>query len=446
MIDLLESGDANDPCLRDDSRRDWITYGELRERASRWSELLAAEKAVVFLYASNDSESVAAFLGAISAGHAIALLDPKLPAASQEALATAYAPEFVIHSAAANELTKCAAGGVAPHADLALLLSTSGSTGSPKFVRLTLDNVVSNARAISQVLSIGVGSVASGHLPLHYSYGLSVLTSHLIAGARVALTNSGFMDRDFWTRAKDAGITHLPGVPFHFSILERLGYSRLALPDLQCLTQAGGHLDVAGRERAHSFMEQRGGRFYVMYGQTEAAPRMSTLQHDDFARAPESVGVALPGGKITIHDPDENGSGEVVYSGPNVSMGYAESRGDLAKGDELNHVLHTGDLGLLDNAGRLTLTGRIKRSAKVFGLRVNLDEVEKLTNLVCPSAAVGSGAGLRIFYAQGSAEEIRALLLSRYSLPAASYAFCPIDELPRTERGKVNYRMLECLP
>jgi acyl-coenzyme A synthetase/AMP-(fatty) acid ligase len=445
MIAFLEKGEAGAPCLRDDAREDWLTYGELHENVSCWSRRLDGEQAVVFLYAYNDSETVAALLGAISAGHAVALLDPKLPAASKEALAAAYVPEFVIHSAATREITKSAETGVAPHADLSLLLSTSGSTGSPKFVRLTLENIVSNARAISRVLSIGTESVASGHLPLHYSFGLSVLTSHLVAGARIALTNTGFMDRDFWKQAKDAGVTHLPGVPFHFSILERLGYPRLDLPDLECLAQAGGHLDLAAREHAHSYMAQRGGRFYVMYGQTEAAPRMSTLQHEDFPLAPASVGVPLPGGTIAIHDPDENGSGEVVYSGPNVSMGYALARSDLAKGDVLNQVLHTGDLGFLDGCGRLTLTGRIKRSAKVFGLRVNLDEVEKLTNTLCVSAVVGSGAGLCIFYGDRSADELRALLLAHYSLPAASYAFHRIHELPRTERGKIDYRTLEAL-
>jgi acyl-CoA synthetase (AMP-forming)/AMP-acid ligase II len=445
IIDFLEGSEAAAPCLLDDTMSDWLTYGELRDRASRWCIRFGGNKALVFLYAHNDCETVAALLGGISAGHAVALLDPKLPLAGKQALASAYSPEFVIQSAATGEVAKAPPSAAVPHTDLSLLLSTSGSTGSPKFVRLTLKNVLANARAIADVLSIGSDSVASGHLPLHYSYGLSVLTSHLASGARVALTNSSFMDRGLWKQAKDAGVSHLPGVPFHFSIVEKLGYQRLDLPNLQCLTQAGGHLDVAARERAHLFMEQRGGRFYVMYGQTEAAPRMTTLQHKDFPQAPASVGKPLPGGMIRIHDPDENGFGEVVYSGPNVAMGYAEARSDLAEGDVLDHVLHTGDLGFLDDSGRLTLTGRVKRSAKVFGLRVNLDEVEKLTNQICPSAAIELGERLSIFYTDDSVERLRALLLSNFSLPAASYCFRSIGELPRTERGKIDYRALEAL-
>jgi len=444
-IAFLEEGNAADPCLLDDGMSDWLSYGELKERVSDWRRRLDRQRALVFLYAYNDAETVAALFGAMSAGHVVALLDPKLPTAGKEALQAAYSPEMVINSAVADDSLEAAPVEGLLNDDLSLLLSTSGSTGSPKFVRLTLDNLVSNARAISDVLTIGSDSVASGHLPLHYSFGLSVLTSHLISGARVCLTNCSFLDRDFWKRAKDAGVSHLPGVPFHYSMMERLGYSRLDLPELRCMVQAGGHLDVAARERAYAFMEKRSGQFNVMYGQTEAAPRMTTLQHEAFLLAPASVGTPLPGGKITIDDADENGCGEVVYTGPNVCMGYAECRSDLAAGDVFNQVLHTGDMGFLDREGRLTLTGRAKRSAKVFGLRVNLDEVEKLSNTLCESAAIGSDTNLHIFYVGGDVDVLRALLLSHFSLPPASYVFHRVEQLPRSERGKIDYRALESL-
>jgi long-chain acyl-CoA synthetase len=445
MIPFLEGADAASPCLRDDQTADWVSYGQLTEMALSWSSRLVAEKDLVFLYAPNDLASVAALLGAMAAGHAVALLDPKLPEASKQQLREAYNPRFEIDFAAPDQLAVGSHGQVPPHPSLALLLSTSGSTGSRKFVRLTLDNVRSNAVAIAGALAIQSGSVASGHLPLHYSFGLSILTSHLCAGARIALTERGFMERDFWTAMKDAEATHLPGVPFHFAILERLGYDRIDLPQLESLTQAGGHLDIASRERAHAFMEQSGGRFYVMYGQTEGSPRLTTLQHHDFPRAPASVGRALAGGSLEIDAPDAEGRGEVVYRGPNVMMGYAEQRSDLAKGDELAGLLHTGDLGFLDDAARLTLTGRAKRSAKVYGLRVNLDEVEKLTNSLCRSAVIQSGSNLRIFYEEGTgsnADDLRQLLLSRFSLPPGGFTFRALQSLPRTERGKIDYEGL----
>ena len=445
MIPFLAGADAGSPCVRDDETADWVSYGELTNLALSWSARLQGNKGLVVLYAYNDVPSVAALLGAMAAGHAVALLDPKLPEASKKQLAEAYRPEFEIRCAAVDQLSASDGDNLPPHPSLALLLSTSGSTGSRKFVRLTSDNIRSNAVAIADVLEIGSDSVASGHLPLHYSFGLSVLTSHLCAGARIVLSQHGFMEREFWKSMNEAAVTHLPGVPFHFAILERLGYERIDLPHLQSMTQAGGHLDVAARKRAHDFMERHGGRFYVMYGQTEASPRLTTLGHDEFLLAPASVGRALPGGTLKIESADADGRGEVVYQGPNVMMGYAEQRSDLANGDELGGVLHTGDIGFLDPAGRLTLTGRAKRSAKIFGLRVNLDEVEKLTNSLCRSAVLQLGEGLRIFYEEPndtSADELRQLLLSRFSLPAASYTFRALSSLPRTERGKIDYQAL----
>jgi acyl-CoA synthetase (AMP-forming)/AMP-acid ligase II len=170
---------------------------------------------------------------------------------------------------------------------------------------------------------------------------------------------------------------------------------------------------------------------------------MTTLPHSDFPLAPASVGPALPGGLLEIEDADENGRGEVLYRGPNVMMGYAERRGDLAKGDELHGLLRTHDLGFLDGAGRLTLTGRASRSGKVYGLRVSLDEVEQLASSVCPSAVIQCGEGLCVFHEEASESDLSEVLNARFTLPPVAYRFIPIERLPRTERGKVDYRALQ---
>ena len=386
-LPFLTERDDDRPCLKDDDRDDWITYGALKWRAADYAGAMAGRRGLVFLSARNDFASVAALIGAIAASHAVALLDPELSAELREALIARYRPEYLIDSDRMIEPVRLSGAGADQsgdvHHDLAILLSTSGSTGSPKFVRLPLSALLSNARAIASVLEIAPDDVAAAHLPLHYSFGLSVLTSHLVMGARIRLTHRGFTDRAFWGAMKKAKITHLPGVPFHFQMMQKLRYQRLSLPDLKSLAQAGGYLDIDARRAAHDYMTARGGRFFVMYGQTEASPRLTTLAHDEFARAPASVGKALPGGRLEILNPDEKGHGEIVYHGSNVMMGYAESRADLARGDDHRGRLETGDIGFLDFAGRLTLTGRSKRFGKVYGLRVNLDEVEKLTNSLC---------------------------------------------------------------
>lgn len=453
-IPLLPHGVDAHPALLDDNAGEWISHDALRALSGEWAVRLAGPRSLVFLYIRNDIANVAALLGAMAAGHAVALFDPNLPRESRARLEACYQPDWVIEPGAPQPLLgplNLASTTLDP--DLALLLSTSGSTGSPKLVRLSRSALEANAHGIAKVLSIQPGDVAAGHLPLHYSYGLSVLTSHLCRGASVRLTAYGLMQREFWPALREARVTQLPGVPFHYQVMAKLGFARLGLSSLRSMTQAGGALDVATRRQAYAFMSERGGAFYVLYGQTEAAPRMTTLQHRDFPLAENSVGTPLPGCRIEISEPDDTGAGEVIFLGPNVMLGYAENRADLSLGNVQNGRLSTGDIGRLDEAGRLFLTGRAKRLGKVYGLRVNLDELEREANAVTPSAAIQVGEGVRIYFtergseAENSAQAQRVLdhLLSRFTLPRACYDLRCVDEIPRTERGKINYAALEKL-
>lgn len=434
------------PLLSDDNSEAWVTAGELRARSEEWRERLSGPRMLMFHYISNTVEGVAQFLGAAFAGHVIALLDPKLPAQAKSDLAARYNPGIILDNG--TELVHDRP--VELHPELAVLLSTSGSTGSPKFVRLSASNLACNARAIAEVLDIRAPEVGSGHLPLHYSYGLSVLTSHLSAGAPLHLTERGFLDPDFWPQMKRWRIAHLPGVPFHYNTLRRFNFSKLDLPDLRVMTQAGGNLDVRVRKMAHDYMEARGGRFHVMYGQTEAAPRITTLSHEDFAKHAETVGPALPGGRIEIIG--TNGApdveGEVIYHGPNVMMGYSEKPDDLVLGDDMKGRLATGDIGRLDEEGRLTITGRINRMGKIAGLRVNLDEVERaLSGFGEEFVVVGKGEVLLLYHLPNADLETlkeRALkqLSDRFTLPKTAYRFQEIAEFSRTSRDKIDYQAL----
>lgn len=446
---FIEGVTPERPALLDDAGGGWLTYGELAGLAQHWASRMSGPRGLVFIYAANDRNSVGAMIGALAAGHAVALFDPHLSEATRTALEAAYRPAWVVGPGA----------GLLPHPgnlghlhpDLAVLLSTSGSTGSAKLVRLTLGALEANAAGISEVLQISGEDVAAGHLPLHYSYGLSVLTSHLVRGARVRLTDMRLTDRAFWQAMRDASVTHMPGVPFHYQIMLKLGLKRLNLPSLRVLTQAGGALDPELRRHAHDFMQATGGRFFVLYGQTEAAPRMTTLRHEDFPGAPRSVGTALPGCRLEIRDPDANGHGEVIFYGSNVMLGYAESRDDLVRGDEMGGRLPTGDIGVLDDMGRLTLTGRVKRIGKLFGLRINLDEVEMLTNCVAATAITQIGDALTVHILttgdaaadQALKQTIEARLQERFTVPPTSYRFRFVSVIPRTERGKTDYSALE---
>ncbi|MFC7529572.1 AMP-binding protein [Actinoplanes sp. GCM10030250] len=322
------------------------------------------------------------------------------------------------------------------HPDLGLLLTTSGSTGNPKLVRLSRSAVMANAEQVAESLGITGDDVAITTLPLFYSYGLSVLHSHLLRGATVVLERTGILRKDFWSAVGEYRVTSLAFVPYQYEMLKRLRFDPGKYSSLRTITQAGGRLRTDLVSDFAQRMDAAGGRMFVMYGQTEAAPRMATLPPDRLAGKAGSVGLAMPGGAFTIEDD------EVVYRGPNVMMGYAETGADLAKGDELGGVLRTGDLGRLDDEGFLFLTGRIKRMGKVFGVRINLDDVER--NF--PVAAVAGDDRLHVFAEGASDDEARALRTKISEWLGTHFTGVnvrPVDALPLLPNGKTDYRALE---
>jgi acyl-CoA synthetase (AMP-forming)/AMP-acid ligase II len=470
---IAASAAAEAPALFDGETGSWHDYGELRAAVAGLAERLRREpRSLVFLLAGNDWASVVALLAAIEAGHAVALIDPALPAGQLAELTDRYRPEMLIGKgtrAGAGSLAEVGLDAwleMAPRAeapalapdpardlapDLAVLLSTSGSTGSSKFVRLSRANLERNAAAIIEALRIQSGDRALAHLALHYSYGLSILTSHLGAGASVVLTTESLMSGGIWQLAREQRCTSMPGVPYHYEILRRLGLERLNVPSLVCLTQAGGKAKDQLIRHFHDEMQRRGGRFYVMYGQTEAAPRMTTLPSERLVEKPGSVGPALPGGRLEIVD--ERGEacppgtvGEVIYRGPNVMLGYAHGRACLAKGDQLGGRLATGDLGYLDSEGYLHLTGRSSRIAKVYGMRINLDEIEQRAGSGLPLAAIESKERVIVYVERASSPQLEALrqtILDQVQMHPSSLTVEAIDALPLKPNGKVDYQTLQ---
>jgi acyl-CoA synthetase (AMP-forming)/AMP-acid ligase II len=299
------------------------------------------------------------------------------------------------------------------------------------------------------VLRIGPGDRAALNLPLSYSYGLSVLNSHLVAGGSVVLTEQGLTARPLWDRLTELQATSMPGVPYVYQTLHRLGFETLAPASLTVLTQAGGRLADSLVEHFHRLMTARGGRFHVMYGQTEATARIAVLDSSAVPARLGSVGRAIPGGTLSLA-PGGTDQREILYSGPNVMLGYAESAEDLALGDALQGRLETGDLGRIDVDGYLWITGRQKRIAKVNGLRINLDEVEALVGRYGPAAAIEAPTGLRIVLeAPGDpavVQRIRRALAEDLALPPGSLAIECVDALPRSANGKLDRAALEPSP
>jgi len=432
-------GDA--PALLDDATDRWLDYRGLAHAVTKAAERLR-RRPLVFLFCGLSIPGAVAYLGCLEAGAPVALFGDGLPAGRAEALIELYRPTLVIGFAPAAGYAevpgqagwyRCQTDDApALHPDLTLLLSTSGSTGSPKLVRLSRQAIDSNAAAIVESLAITPDQRSVLNLPFSYSYGLSVLNSHLAAGASIVLTREGLTGEGFWRRIDAQKVTSMPGVPMVYEMLRRLGFDNVAPASLTTLTQAGGKLSVPLIQHFSEIMAARGGRFFVMYGATEAAPRMAVQQAPE---NPGAVGRAIPGGRFEIE------AGEIIYHGPNVMLGYAECAEDLALGDLLHGRLATGDLGHLDDDGVLWITGRAKRIAKVNGLRLNLDEVEALAaSRFAPAAAIAGDERLTLLIEadETRATEIRRDIAAALALPPASVRVQCVARLPLSANGKID--------
>jgi acyl-CoA synthetase (AMP-forming)/AMP-acid ligase II len=434
---------------------------ELAERVGAAADALAAyPRGVLFLKIPIETSAVVRYLGAWQAGWPIALLDPALPDDIFAGLVERYQPAIVDGAPApdgysydgvrSHRLTEAPP----PHPDLGVLLATSGSTGNPKLVRLSRDAILANTSSIIEALGITGADVAISSLPFFYSFGMSVLNTHLSAGATIVLESGGLLGRPFWTAVTDHRVTSLSCVPYQYEMLRRLRFDPAKYPSLRTLTQAGGRLKIEAVQDFHQRMATVGGGLYVMYGQTEAAPRLTTLPADRLADKIGSAGPAVPGGVLSIRLEDGTETtapgvvGEVIYRGRNVMMGYAQDATDLARGDDLGGVLSTGDLGHLDDEGYLYLSARLNRFGKVFGVRLSLDDIEAMLAAHGPVAAI-SGDEKIIVWMENIDETDRGLraaeLAERLKLHYTGFEVRGIEALPLLPNGKIDYKTLEKL-
>jgi acyl-CoA synthetase (AMP-forming)/AMP-acid ligase II len=428
---LVESGDAR------------LGYGEVLALGERITGPLPRPKSLVVLRCGLDIASIAAHLSLTARGHVPLLLERSLAPALTADLVARYRPDLVIDAQAGS--VEPGPGGVELHPDLGLLLATSGSTGSPKLVRQSATGVRANAEAIAAYLELGPAERPLLHLPMSYSYGLSVIHSHLVAGATLVLTGHTVMEPGYWADLAERRCTSIAGVPFHYAAIRRLGEARLDIPSLATLTQAGGRLDPRLVTHFADWAARTGRRFVVMYGQTEAGPRISWLPPDRALVASDSVGIAIPG--VTIDLVDEEGRpvpdgapGDMRVTSPAVMLGYAHEAADLARGDELGGVLLTGDIAERGPDGLLRIVGRRARMLKIYGLRVNLDEVEqKLASLGHQAVVGGVDDELRILLEDGTDPAgVRQAVVALFSLPPRGILVRGSGPVPRSAAGKVR--------
>lgn len=454
--------------IDDQGRR--ATYRQLRDFSAELSGRIGGKK-LIFILCENTMESLFGYLGCLITGIVPLMLESRIHPGLLEGLIREYLPTFLYAPEAWADKIKDSevvwrfggyclcrrAGETSPalYGGLSLLLTTSGSTGSPKLVRQSYENIVSNAESIASYLGIDENQRPITTLPMNYTYGLSIINSHVLKNAAILLTSRGVLERPFWDFAREMGATSLAGVPYTYQILKRIGFMDMELPDLRTLTQAGGKLPSNLHREFALYAERTGRKFVVMYGQTEATARMGYLPAGQSLKKCGSMGIAIPGGKFWLEDgkgavigePDIQG--ELVYQGKNVTLGYACHREDLMKQDEWKGVLHTGDMARRDSDGYYYITGRKKRFIKIFGNRVNLDQVERLLKEQYEGidfACVGTDDCLRIFTDFCMPEAGEQILEYLYQVtgigPRALSVRC-LDQIPKNESGKTLYKELE---
>ena len=337
--------------------------------------------------------------------------------------------------------------------ELALLLTTSGSTGSPKFVRQSYKNILANTESIVEYLHLDNKERPITTLPMNYTYGLSIINSHLIVGATILLTNKGLMQKEFWDFFKEQRATSFGGVPYTYEMLKRLRLFRMDIPSLSTMTQAGGKLPVELHKEYAEWAQNTGRKFVVMYGQCEATARMAYLPAEKSMEKAGSMGIAIPGGRFSLINTDgsiieEAGiAGELIYYGENVTLGYAQNRSDLAMGDERHGKLETGDMARMDEEGYFYIVGRKKRFLKIFGNRVNLDEAEQLLKARFPEvecACAGVDDCLTSYTTDDSSQrEMLEYLAHKMGLNSAAFRTKYLPKIPKNESGKTLYQELK---
>ena len=426
------------------------------------------DRPLVMFVCRNTLGALSGYVTLINLGYPVLPVSAEIPADMRKALMNAYRPGFLLlpgemRSAFPAMKEACEfrdyvllrtnySERFPVHPRLGQLITTSGSTGSAKFVRQSWDNLRFNAAAIAEYLQFNSADRNITCLPLQYTYGLSVLHAGLLRGAAMVVTQSGVMDPEFWDLFEAENVTCFHGVPNTYDMLRRIELFGDDFPSLRIMSQAGGKLSRELQGYYGRYAEENGKSFIIMYGQSEATAAITWLPTEDILRKPGSVGKVIPGGSISLIDADgkavsEPGvPGEICYQGPNVAMGYARRGEDLALGDEMNGFLKTGDIGELDGEGYLAVTGRLKRFIKLSGHRISLDEVDGMImdELNIPSVSVGTDDHLAVFVTDDQYTGIiTSFIRGKISAAHAGFRVLTVPEIPRNEAGKILYSELQ---
>lgn len=459
----LDKHDQAKIAIRDDSGYT-LTYGDVCNVIHGF-EALKLPRCVIFCLCESCAGSLVGYLAFENNGQVPLLLSANMDKGLRTNLEQAYLPLYywtpeekadeiagkILFSAYGYVLLKTGNASYPLHEKLSMLLTTSGSTGSPKLVRHKYGNLEANAVNVAKAFSWTVDENGICDLPMNYTMGLNVINSYLVTGASVLMVKANLMDPAFWKFIKEQEGTSFTGVPFSYEVMRRIGFDKMDLPKLYTLAEGGGKLTDKMFKWIATYCKDSGKRFCATFGTSETSARMAFLNPAMALEKIGSIGKPIPNGELFLVDEiqNEDGSvtGELAYRGPNVTMGYALCKEDLLKGDEFCGEYHTGDIAKRDAEGYYYIIGRKGRFLKLFGLRVSLDETERILKSQYPNTdfvCTGDDKKMNIFTTDaGLKDEVIPFISGKTNIHNSAFKVFVIDEIPRNEYGKVRLAELD---
>ena len=373
-----------------------ISYAKLLLDATSFQKHIN-KRSLVFILGGNNYQTIVSYISLLINNSVVMILDKNMDNIFFENLIKNYTPNYIISEKKLNinnyesiySLKSCEIfrqikfEKIKLHKDLAVLMTTSGSTGTQKLVRQSYQNYKTNTKNIIEALCINKQDSVITTLPISYTFGLSVINTHFYIGGKIILNEYSIIQKEFWEKYEYYAPSCFYGVPYTFDLVFKLKLQKLYHKKINFLACAGGRISDKTLDLALSFKEKNKVKFYSMYGQTEATARISILDSKYLLKKKGSIGKPIGNGKLKVMDKgksvDKFGkSGNLFFEGKNVCLGYANSYKDLYKKDENIGRIDTGDIGEFDKDGFFFITGRKKRFIKFFGNTINLDEIEKM--------------------------------------------------------------------
>ncbi|EJL75878.1 AMP-binding protein [Chryseobacterium populi] len=419
------------------------------------------EKGLIFLYNDNRLPGIEVLLNFYSTAHAIALLGQKLHPEFKTRMEAEYRPKYIFDPGR-NEIDGYELKNfsetiaifvrenyqyeVSIHPEIKILLSTSGTTGIPKLVKLSDENLYQNALSILQYMPIRETDVVPLNVPINFVYGFSIFTTNSMRAGKIICTDKDIMQKAFWDEMEEHGYSTLGGVPYLYENLNRIGFFKKENKSLRYMTHTGGVINAELRKTIFSYCNLYEKEFFAQYGQTEAGGRMAYLTTAGLLEEETSIGIPVHGGNFQI-DPDTD---ELLFSHPGIFGGYANRLEDLATYEQ-PRTLHTGDTARKGQNGLYYITGRIKRIMKLFGIRLNLDEVEFILKNELEGNTFAclnfNDKKIIVLYDNQDLDPqvIKDIIKEKLRINPQYVNIEYITHFPLSQNGKINYPLLQTL-